>query len=463
MKSDLKPHNFNIVVTIDGPCASGKSTIAKLLAHQLGFEHLDTGAIYRVIALWCFRHGWKESDASLFIPRLSEIQYECEVTDGFKVHKLNRVIVNDQIRTPEISQLASKLAAIQEVRDLATTIQRRLAKGKNVVVEGRDAGTVVFPRAPVKIFLVASKLERARRRLLELQKKFPEKEGCLSLEMMTKELEERDERDRNRELSPMIKPIDAVTVDTTGLSIHKVLKKIVKFVKLRSPKPPGEIWIKLVGLRRARTNFLYKFTLLLTLVIYKLFYRLKVYGLENYPAEGDVATIVAPNHISFLDPPAVGVACPSELHAMGIDYLFKIPIIKSILPRINVHPVSSQVTDAGVIRTVVSLLKEGKNVMIFPEGGRSDNNELLPFKRGVGVLAALTGCSITPTYVDGPYKIWKKGNIFPKPWGKVSVIFGKPIYWRDYEGKYASRREAEKAIMNDVRDQIQKMKDTFKR
>ena len=100
---------------------------------------------------------------------------------------------------------------------------------------------------------------------------------------------------------------------------------------------------------------------------------------------------------------------------------------------------------------------------IYPEGARSPDNQLLPFKRGVGVLAALTGCSITPTYVHGAYEAWKRGNILPKPWGKISVVFGKPLYWKDYEHKFKSRKEAETALMNDLRDRIQTMKDNFKR
>ena len=255
--------------------------------------------------------------------------------------------------------------------------------------------------------------------------------------------------------------MDAVTIDTTGLSIEAVLKKIVKVVKQRRPKAPGKIWTKLIGYKRAQTTFLYKISYLTTFVIYKICFRLKVYGLENYPCDGETAAIVAPNHSSFLDPPAVGVACPCELHALGIDYLFRVPLLGWLLRRINVHPVSSQVTDASVLRTVVSLLKEGRHVLIFPEGGRSHDDQLLPFKRGVGVLAALTGCCIVPTYIHGAFEAWRKGRICPKPWGRISVVFGKPLHWKDYEEKFESRREAEAAIMNDLKDRILELRKDF--
>ena len=454
--------HVGFIVTIDGPSASGKSTIAKLLAKRLNFLHLDTGAIYRSIALWCQQHNLSDAEATTIASRLQEIDYACEIDDGIKVHRLGGKIVNDAIRTPRISQLASKLALIQEVRDLATSIQRKIVNGFSVVVEGRDAGTVVFPNAPVKIYLIANRQERAKRRVLELKAKYPNSAEEYSLEATIQELQERDERDRNRILSPMKKAVDAVTIDTSGLSIEQVLKKLMKVVKLRKPRKGGAIWRYLIGEKRAQTTFLYKITYLTTYVIYRMLYRYRVYGLENYPCLEDKATIVAPNHSSFLDPPAVGIACPCELHALAIDYLFRIPLLGWILRRINVHPVSSNVTDAKVLRSVVSLLKEGRHVLIFPEGSRSRDDQLLKFKRGVAVLAALTNCSITPTYVDGAFLAWRRGKMFPKPWGKISVVFGKPLHWKDYESKYESRRQAEQALLEDLKSSILELKKKFR-
>ena len=462
MKKKCDVYDLSIVITIDGPSASGKSTVAKMVADKMKYEHLDTGGIYRTIAYWCSMNGWTEKDREKFITRLDEIDYKFESKRGRRVHCLGGKIVNNEIRTPEISQLASRLAVFSEVRRVATDIQRSIAKGYSLVVEGRDAAWV-FPSSPVKIFLTATIEERAKRRVEELKGKYPDKADQFNIEETIKEIGERDERDRERKNSPLKKAIDAVNIDTTGLTINEVVKRIVKVIKLRKARSPGRLWTYLIGERRAQTTLSYRLVYIITRTIYRLIYRLKIYGEENFPCDDDCATIVAPNHASFLDPPAIGIACPAELHALGIDYLFRIPVVGRILPLINVHPVSSGVTDAGVLRTIVSLLKEGRHCVIFPEGSRSRDNELKDFKRGIGVLAALTKCSITPTYVDGVYEAWKRGQLLPKPWGKISVVFGKPVYWKDFADKYKSKKEAEVAISNEVKARIQELKDNFVR
>lgn len=459
MKRDIYEKTRTMVVTIDGPCASGKSTIAKKIAERLHFQHIDTGAIYRTIALWAFRNCGTEENKNLWLPCLNSIKYEFIVQGREVLHKLNDEIVNDKIRTPQISQLSSRLAVIPEVREVATRFQREIAKGCDVVVEGRDAGTVVFPSAPVKIYLTAQSHERAKRRLEELRR--CSKGECGTFEETLKEIQERDERDEKRAVSPMKKPVDAVTIDTTGMTIDQVVNEVIRIVKQRRPRKPSWLSQKLMGKERAHTSFAYKAVFLFMKAIYKLFYRIKIYGVENYPINDVCATIVAPNHVSFLDPPAIGLACPVELHSLGIDYLFKPRILRWLLPKINVHPVSGKLTDTKVIRTVVSLLKEGKDILIFPEGQRSPTGKLLPLKRGVSVLAALTGCSITPTYIGGAYEIWPRNKRFPKLWGKITVTFGKPLYFEEYARAYPSRKEAEGAILADLEKALKQLASTL--
>lgn len=461
--SKCRKNTYFNIVTIDGPSASGKSTIARLIAKKLKYEHLDTGAIYRAIALWVSRQGYDETNQEEFVPRLDKIDYRVVNKGPLRQHLLSGKVVNNELRTKEISQLASKLAVIKEVRNVATNLQREIAKDKNIVVEGRDAGTAVFPGATVKIYLTAKMEERAKRRLEELKKKFPDQELDLTLEETMKELSERDERDRNRDNSPMKRAVDAFNVDTTGKTIKEVIKETVTLIKRRRVRKPNPIWSFLIGEERASTTLVYKCVYLFSWCVYRLFYRIKVYGLDNFPLNDKVATIVAPNHVSYLDPPAVGLACPCELHAMAIDYLFKFPLFGYVFPKINVHPVSNDVSDAKVIRMIVSLLKGRNNVLIFPEGTRSLDNKILPLKRGVAVLATLTGCSITPTYIDGVHKAWPRKNAIPKPWGKISVVFGKPLYIKEYQERGLSKREAEKAILDDLKAAIEDLQKNFKR
>ena len=217
----------------------------------------------------------------------------------------------------------------------------------------------------------------------------------------------------------------------------------------------------LVGKNRAHTGFWYKFAVVISLIIYRLLYRLKVYGLENYPI-GEPA-LITPNHISFLDPPIVGCTCPEEVWAVGQDYLFKAPILGSLMRRINTLPVTNSAYDKGVIKKIISLLRRGKKVVIFPEGKRSFSGEIEEFKRGIGLLASQAKCKLIPVIIEGPFEAFPRQNKYPKFWGhKFSIYFGKPLDWKDYEEKYSSNKEAQKMLIIDLRETMIKLQKEFR-
>jgi CMP/dCMP kinase len=215
-----------VIVALDGPAGSGKSSVAKRIAKKLGFMYINTGAIYRAVALWAIRLGVDLKD----MHRLERLAKEAKIelaADG-RV-PLNGEDVTEAIRDPQVSEAASKVSTVPGVRRALLPVQRSMAQRSSVVMEGRDIGSVVFPDAQVKIFLDADPHERARRRALELVKQGQESD----FDAVSGELKERDDRDRRRSESPLVQAPDAELVDTTGLSLEQVEQAVLRLVRAR--------------------------------------------------------------------------------------------------------------------------------------------------------------------------------------------------------------------------------------
>ena len=217
-------------VAIDGPAGAGKSSVAKAAAKELGFVYVDTGAIYRTIALHVLRQGVDPHDAPAVEALLPAIQVGLEYTPEGQVMRLNGEDVTGLIRTPEVSMATSACSAIPAVRAYLLQLQRDLAEKNNVLMDGRDIGTVVLPRANVKIFLTASPEVRAKRRLLELQEKGDKK---ASFDKVLQEIRQRDKRDETRAVAPLKCAPDAVRLDTSELTIEESAAAMEKIVKER--------------------------------------------------------------------------------------------------------------------------------------------------------------------------------------------------------------------------------------
>jgi cytidylate kinase len=213
-----------LIIAIDGPSAAGKSTLAKRLAKDLGFTYLDTGAMYRALALKVLSEGIDLSNDGALAELIDRTEIDIAETGGKLKVLLDGEDVSEKIRTPEVSQMASKTSALKVVRHWMLLLQRALGQRGNVVAEGRDIGTVVFPDAEVKIYLDASVQERARRRVEELRKAGRQ----VSLDETLREMGERDKRDSERDLAPLRKANDAIAIDSTSLDAETLAQRVMQ-------------------------------------------------------------------------------------------------------------------------------------------------------------------------------------------------------------------------------------------
>lgn len=221
---------MSIAIAIDGPAGAGKSTIAKMAAKELSFIYVDTGALYRAIGLYVFRNGVDSKDAVKIIEMLEDIKVELAFNDKKEqIVLLNGEDVSSFIRTPEISMYASDVSAIPEVRAFLLDLQRNMAKTNNIIMDGRDIGTVVLPDAKVKIFLTASAEVRAKRRYDELI----EKGMDVKYEDVLSDVITRDYNDSHRETAPLKPADDSVIVDTSELNLEQSVEKLISIMKER--------------------------------------------------------------------------------------------------------------------------------------------------------------------------------------------------------------------------------------
>lgn len=214
-------------VAIDGPAGAGKSTIAKMVAKNMGLVYVDTGSMYRAMALACLRDGIKADEHEKVVNRIKDINISLEYENGVQQVILDGENVNQYIRTEEVGNMTSAIATYGEVREKLVALQRELGQKKEVIMDGRDIGTCVLKDAEVKIYLTATSATRANRRYLELKEKGQEAD----LAQIEKDIIDRDYRDMHREISPLKQAEDAILVDSSDMSIEQVVEHISSIIK----------------------------------------------------------------------------------------------------------------------------------------------------------------------------------------------------------------------------------------
>lgn len=410
-----------MIIAIDGPSGTGKSTVAKAVARRLNFVYFDTGAMYRSFAWKSMQEQIAPTDEEGLHRLIEHFRFDIQ-TDrtGEKHYLVNDVDVTNKIRAQEISNLSSQISVYPFVRQAMVKIQRRFGHKKDVVFEGRDMGTVVFPEAELKIFLTARPQVRAERRYRELLMKFPDLANTLSQEQILREIEERDHKDSSRTISPLRQATDAILIDTSDLEAEEAVDRVLEqYAKVKHHK------------KHKHMRGVYRWVCLSVRAILKIFYRLRVYGLSHFRSG---AAVIAANHASFFDPPVISVSCPEEVHFLAREPLFRIPVLGKIIRVLNSHPVSRDASDAHTFRVLIQLLHEGQKVILFPEGSRSLDGNLKPLEKGLSFLVYKARCTVLPVYVDGTFKAWKRGSVFPRPFGRIRCVFGSPIEWGEFEG-----------------------------
>lgn len=208
---------MSINIAVDGPAGAGKSSIARAVAEEIGYIYVDTGALYRSIALYSIEN---KLDNESLVNSLDKINIRLEFIDKCQHVFLNDNDVSDKIRTPEVSMGASKVSVIPEVREFLFGLQKKIAAENNIIMDGRDIGTVVLPGADLKVFLTASAEERANRRFKEMT------DSSITYEQVLEDIKQRDYNDMHRDIAPLKQAEDAVLLDTTGMTIEEVKQKL---------------------------------------------------------------------------------------------------------------------------------------------------------------------------------------------------------------------------------------------
>jgi len=430
-----------ISIAIDGHSGSGKSTLARQLAQKLGFIYVDTGALYRAITfktLEKFGENFSHEDLAKIV-KTTKIDIR-HTPEGNRII-LDTTDVTDRLREPRISDVVSKVSASPIIRNFLVQIQRDTARGKNVVLEGRDIGTVVLPDADFKFFITATLEERAKRRLNELR----EKGISISFDKVINNLRQRDMEDSSREMSPLKKARNALEIDSSNMTPEEKLNIVYRIINSRLYD------------RRNKIHSIYRAILIF---MYKLIFRAE-FLYEDYESLKTFTGLVVANHCSNLDPPLVGSALPFHLHYLAKDSLLKNRIWSKILKPCNIIPINRGEPTPGSIKTIFKHIEEGKSVIIFPEGTRSIDGEMKPAKQGAGLIAFKAKSPILPVYVKGSYTALKKGAIIPKP-AKITVIVGKPftIDFNSMKDTY-NTKEIYCVIGNMMMEKIKDIKNKF--
>lgn len=214
--------------------------------------------------------------------------------------------------------------------------------------------------------------------------------------------------------------------------------------------------MKRLGTAKKKIPLFYRFFNFLTWILFKLFYRVKIYGIDHY-FEGPA--IIAANHVSYMDPALIGIACPDEIHYLAMKPLFKIPPFGWFLKKLNAHPLRGSAGDITVVKTVLKLIKEEKKILLFPEGRRTSDGSLAAIRPGLGMLVFKSSAKVIPLYVYGAFEAWPRTKMLPKVWKSVGCVFGSPIHPGQYLEK--DRKEAQKRLADDLTEKLEALKQWY--
>lgn len=431
---------MSFIVGMDGPAGSGKGTIAKNISDKLDFIYVDTGAMYRCVTLYMLRNDIKPDEDEKIKSFIKNITIEQKKIDGENRFFLNGEDVSKEIRENPVNKMVSQVSAIKEVRDKLVELQRKMAESQDVIMEGRDITTVVFPNADVKIYLDAELEERARRRYAQNQSKNIE---C-TYEEVLEDMRKRDENDMNKPYGALKKADDAIVVDSTNLSQNQVVKKIEKIIKTK--KKVNKLEPKIYW-ERPETKwkiFVRKITKGFLRTLYRIAFRMEITGEENKTKAGqNGGFIICANHVNFLDAVAVVVFSKEKIRFIGKYDLARVGIIRWLEHLFDVIPIKRNTQDLEAMKRSLKALKNGEILGIFPEGTRRGMAKNQKVKNGAAFMAIRSGVPVVPVGISGSFK----------PFGKVKITYGEPLDMSKYKIK-GKEKEGQELATKEIMDNI---------
>jgi cytidylate kinase len=401
----------HLVIAIDGPAGSGKSTTARHVAHRLRLHHLDTGALYRALTLAALRQQIDPHDGEALARLAATTAIRSEAADAGARVWLGEEEVTDAIRSPQVTALVSRVSALPAVRAAMLEEQRRQAARGGTVMEGRDIGSVVLPDADLKVFLTADVTTRARRR----QKEEAARGESRPLAEIEQEIVARDHADSTRASAPLIRAADAVEVDSSEMGLDEQVDAVLALA-LRTLEPPKwgatepgpfdpQEWQQ-PGFRPFH-HLRYRFAQLTIGSMVRNFYgiRREIHPAARVPG----SVLVACNHISLLDPALVGSVLPFEVYYVAKSELFRNPLFGRLIRAFNAYPIRRGTADFAALDNAVKLLQSGHNVLMFPEGTRQRPGRLGAPRWGFGYVAQHAGRPVVPVFVRGTRDLRPRG------------------------------------------------------
>jgi cytidylate kinase len=411
-----------MLITIDGPAASGKSTLARAGAAALGLDYLDSGALYRTATLAALRAGLAPAPGPALTDFLAQLAVRYQYRKGRVQLFLGGEDVSEEIRGAAVTAAVSAFSALPELRAHLVQVQRRFAEGRDLIAEGRDMGSVVFPQADLKLFLEAAAEVRARRRASDFQ----EQGRAVGESEVAAELARRDAQDSGRAHSPLVKPEGAVVLDNSRLGLDALVAELMRLAEERWPPPRIDPDTLLFtgdpqALPAPRMRLHYRLAYLTVRAVLRLLFGLRYVHAERARVHGPL--LVASNHIGWLDPPAVGGALPRELTYVAKRELFRPAPFAALIRSFNAVPIRRGSFDRACFDVLRRRVQAGGAVLFFPEGTRKPVGRLGRAKFGLGLLAEETGAPVLPLFIKGSTRL---GAAFLRR-RRIEVWVGRPL------------------------------------
>ena len=421
---------MSFIVAIDGPAGTGKGTVTKILSKKLGLINIDTGATYRCVTLDMINKNIKIDELDKIKELLETIQIEFKNENGNQLVFLNGEDVTKKIRSAEVSDLVSKVSSIKEVRLKMVDLQRKMAEGKDVIMEGRDIGTYVFPNAEVKIYLDADLEERAKRRFKQ------NKENGIDIpyDEILESIKTRDENDKKKEMGALKVAHDAEVIDGTSMSIKEVVNAINSIIKKK--KKEIRLQEKIYQIRKETKwkKIVRKTVKVILSTVYKIAFRVKITG--EVPENGGY--IICCNHINYLDAAAIVLFNKRKVNFVAKEDLFTHGILMWLGHLFDAIPIKRDMQDIDAMKRCLKVLKNGELLGIFPEGTRKGMEKNLKAKNGAAFMAIKSKVKVIPVGIHGTFK----------PFSKVYVNYGEPIDISNFTKENLD--EATDIIMNNI-------------